>query len=79
MAVLIFGAYNMNMIVDDGLDLVMDGTCSVEDLGPMVLDIEESKSVTTIGILCWVASGTTAVWGVIVWSLKDEIVDRKKK
>ena len=34
MAVLIFGAYNMNMIVDDGLDLVMDGTCSVEDLGP---------------------------------------------
>ncbi|MEX0999419.1 MAG: alpha/beta hydrolase [Thermodesulfobacteriota bacterium] len=34
MAVLIFGAYNMNMIVDDGLDLVMDGTCGVEDLGP---------------------------------------------
>lgn len=26
-AFLIFGAYNLNMIVDDGLDLVEDGTC----------------------------------------------------
>jgi len=34
LAVLIFGAYNLNMIVDDGLDLLDDGTCSVEDLGP---------------------------------------------
>jgi len=34
LAVLIFGAYNMNMIVDDGLDLVADTTCGVEDLGP---------------------------------------------
>jgi len=34
LAVLIFGAYNMNMIVDDGLDLVADMTCGAEDLGP---------------------------------------------
>ncbi len=27
MAFLIFGAYNLNMIVDDGLDLLEDGTC----------------------------------------------------
>jgi len=34
LAVLIFGAYNMNMIVGDGLDLVTDTTCSPEDLAP---------------------------------------------
>lgn len=30
LAVLVFGAYNLNMIVDDGLDLVQDGTCGPE-------------------------------------------------
>lgn len=34
LAVLIFGAYELNMIVDEGLDLVDDGTCGVEDLAP---------------------------------------------
>jgi len=34
LAVLIFGAYELNMIVDDGLDLVDDGTCGLEDLAP---------------------------------------------
>jgi hypothetical protein len=32
LAVLIFGAYELNMIVGDGLDLVDDNTCGVEDL-----------------------------------------------
>ena len=32
LAFLIFGAYDMNMIVDDGFALVLDGTCGVEDL-----------------------------------------------
>ncbi len=34
LAVLIFGAYELNMIVDEGLDLVDDGTCGLEDLAP---------------------------------------------
>jgi len=32
LAILVFGAYNLNMIVDDAVDLVSDGTCTVEDL-----------------------------------------------
>jgi len=32
MAILVFGAYNLNMIVDDAVDLVGEGTCMVEDL-----------------------------------------------
>jgi fermentation-respiration switch protein FrsA (DUF1100 family) len=32
LAILVFGAYNLNMIVDDGADLVSDGICMVEDL-----------------------------------------------
>ena len=32
LAFLIFGAYDMNMIVDDGFDLVDDGTCNLLDL-----------------------------------------------
>lgn len=32
LAILVFGAYNLNTIVDNGIDLVSDGTCMVEDL-----------------------------------------------
>ena len=32
LAILVFGAYNLNMIVDDAVDLVSEGTCMVEDL-----------------------------------------------
>ncbi|GJM14922.1 MAG: hypothetical protein DHS20C13_02490 [Thermodesulfobacteriota bacterium] len=46
-AFLIFGAYNLNMIVDDGLDLVDDGTCeggnlatSIAGLGGIILLLE---------------------------------------
>ena len=51
MAFLIFGAYNLNMIVDDGLALVDDGTCeggtlatSIAGLGGVILLLDCSIS-----------------------------------
>lgn len=50
LAVLIFGAYNMNMIVDDGLALVADTTCSIEDLGPGIFAVQTLLGCPSINI-----------------------------
>jgi acetyl esterase/lipase len=51
LAVLIFGAYNMNMIVDDGLELVADTTCSVLDLAPGIVAVQTLLACPSINPL----------------------------
>lgn len=52
---------------------------ALESLDGVNLEIKESKGVTAFGVLCYVGGGMCAIWGIIVWSLKEEVEERKRR